>query len=196
MPRIPFPDISKSSDEVREALGRLPTDVKIFRMMAHAETLLKPVMRLGGTMLGKMKLDPLLRELALLHSVKIVGGDYEWVQHVPVTLALGGTDAQIAALEKGDIMDASFSSKEQAVLAFTGEVVRNVKASEAALAEVRKYLSDREVVELIMMSGFYTTLARLTETLDVELDEPVGGKAIVDQIEKRLAAKKAEAGRA
>lgn len=191
MPRIPFPDVAKASDEVREALGRLPADVKIFRMLSHAETLLKPTMRLGGAMLGKMKLDPLLRELALLHSVKIVGGEYEWVQHVPVTLQLGGTDAQITALEKGDITAACFSAKEKAVLAFTDEVVRKVKASDAALAELRRHVGDREVVELIMMSGYYTTLARLTETLGVELDEPTGGKAVVAQIERRMAEKRA-----
>ena len=68
MPRIPFPDIAKAGDEVRETLGRLPAEVGIFKMLAHAETLLKPTMRLGGAMLGKMKLDPLLRELALLHA--------------------------------------------------------------------------------------------------------------------------------
>lgn len=188
MPRIPFPDVAKSSDEVREMLGRLPGDVGIFRMLAHAETLLKPVMRLGGAMLGKMKLDPLLRELALLHAVKLEGGEYEWVQHVPVALHLGGTDAQIAALEKGDVRAACFSPKEQAVLVFTGEVVKNVKASDAALAAVREHLTDREVVELIMMSGFYIMLARLTETTGVE-NEPPKGQAIVDQIDARLKAK-------
>lgn len=188
MPRIPFPDIAKSSDEVREMLGRLPGDVGIFRMLAHAETLLKPVMRLGGAMLGKMKLDPLLRELALLHAVKLEGGEYEWVQHVPVAKHLGANDAQIAALERGDARASCFSPQEQAVLVFTGEVVENVKASDAALAAVREYLSDREVVELTMMAGFYIMLARLTETTGVEMEAPKG-QAIVDQIDARLKAK-------
>ena len=39
MPRIPYPDLDKSSPEVREMLGRLPTPANIFNMMAHAREL-------------------------------------------------------------------------------------------------------------------------------------------------------------
>lgn len=186
MARIPYPDLAKSSPEVREMLSRLPTQANIFSMMAHAETCLKPVMKLGGTLLGKLKLDRTLRELCLLHAVKLAGGDYEWVQHVPIAKDLGATDAQIAALDKGDDKAACFSSLETAALIFTRELVVNGKASESALTEVRKHLSEREVVELILMAGFYTMLARLTETLGVENDPPMGS-ALVRGIEQRVA---------
>ena len=163
MPRIPYPDLEKSSPEVREMLGRLPSPANIFNMMAHAQSCVKPVMKLGGTLLGKLELDAKLRELCLLHAVKLEGGEYEWVQHVPIALDLGCTEAQIAALDKGDDGAACFNAREKAALRFTREVVVDVRASEAALAEARKHLSDREVVELILMSGFYIMLARLTE---------------------------------
>jgi alkylhydroperoxidase family enzyme len=189
MPRIPYPDLEKSSPEVREMLGRLPSPANIFNMMAHAETCLKPVMKLGGTLLGKLQLDAKLRELCLLHAVKLEGGEYEWVQHVPIARDLGCTDAQIAALEKGDDGAACFDAREKSALRFTREVVVNVRASEAALAEARRHLSDREVVELILMSGFYIMLARLTESLGVETEAPMGS-ALIRQIESRVAARK------
>ena len=91
MPRIPYPDLEKASPEVREMLGRLPAPANIFNMMAHAQTCVKPMMKLGGTLLGKLELDPKLRELCLLHAVKLVGGEYEWVQHVPIARDLGCT---------------------------------------------------------------------------------------------------------
>ena len=131
----------------------------------------------------------LLGELCLLHAVKLEGGDYEWVQHVPIALDLGATQPQIDALAKGDDKAACFSALEQAALTFTREVVVNAKASEMALSAVRKHLSEREVVELILMSGFYITLARLTETLGVENDPPMG-RALIRGIEKRVSAKK------
>ena len=77
-------------------------------------------------------------------------------------------------------------------LRFTREVVVDVRASEAALAEARKHLSDREVVELILMSGFYIMLARLTESLGVDTEPPMGS-ALIRQIEGRVAARKAKA---
>lgn len=189
MARIPYPDLAKSSPEVRDMLGRLPSPANIFNMMAHAETALKPVMKLGGTYLGKLKLDPKLRELCLLHAVKLEGGDYEWVQHVPIALDLGATQDQVDALARGDDAAGCFSASERAALRFTREVVVDVRASEQALTEVRKHLSEREVVELILMAGFYITLARLTETLGVENDPPMGS-ALIRGIEKRVQAAK------
>ena len=56
-------------------------------------------------------------------------------------------------------------------------------------ADFRFRLSEREIVELILMSGFYITLARLTETLGVENDPPMGS-ALIRGIEKRVAARK------
>jgi alkylhydroperoxidase family enzyme len=192
MPRIPYPDLEKSSAEVREILGRLPAPANIFNMMAHAETCVKPMMKLGGTLLGKLQLDPKLRELCLLHAVKLVGGEYEWVQHVPIARDLGCSDVQIAALGKGDDGAACFDAREKAALRFTREVVVDVRASDAALSGARAHLSEREIIELILMAGFYTTLARLTETLGVETEAPMGS-ALIRQIEKRVAANKARA---
>ena len=187
MPRIPYPDLDKATPEVREMLGRLPAPANIFNMMAHAQTCLKPVMKLGGTLLGKLELDPRLRELCLLRAVRLEGGDYEWVQHVPIARDLGATEAQIAALENDDGEAACFDAREKAALRFTREVVVDVRASEATVAEARKHLSDRELVELILMAGFYIMLARLTETLGIETEAPMGS-ALVRNIEKRVAA--------
>lgn len=192
MARIPYPDLKAASPDVREMLGRLPSPANIFNMMAHAETCLKPVMKLGGTLLGKLDLDPKLRELCLLHAVKLEGGDYEWMQHVPIALDLGATQAQIDALEKGDDRAGCFDAKETASLVLTREVVQKVRASEEALAAARKHLSDREVVELILMAGFYIMLARLTETLGVENDPPIGS-ALIRGIESRVKGKQPKA---
>lgn len=191
MALIPYPDLAKASPEVREMLRRLPAQANIFTMMAHAETCLKPVMKLGGTLLGKLQLDSKLRELCLLHAVHRARGEYEWMQHVPIAKELGATDAEIAALEKGDDGAACFSALEAAALRFTRELVDNGQASAAALTEARKHLSEREIVELILMVGFYVMLARLTETLGIENDPPMGSSLVRD-IEQRVASKKSQ----
>ena len=191
MARIPYPDLAKASPEVRDMLGRLPAPANIFNMMAHAETCLKPVMKLGGALLGKLQLDPKLRELCLLHAVKLEGGEYEWLQHVPIARDLGATQAQIDALTRGDDRAACFDARETAALVLTCEAVVNVRASEAAVSEARRHLPEREIVELILMSGFYIMLARLTETLGVENDPPMGS-ALVRGIQQRVASKRSQ----
>lgn len=185
MARIPYPAPETISAEAREMLARLPARVNIFDMMAHADTCLKPVMKLGGTLLGKLKLEPKLRELCLLHAVNLVGGAYEWVQHDPIARDLGATDQQITALRVKDDAAACFSAAEKAALRFTREVVLDVRASDAALSVVRAHFGEREIVELIVLAGFYTMLARVTETLGVENDAPLGS-ALVKGIEARV----------
>ena len=189
MALIPYPDLDKLSPEAKEMLRRLPSQANIFNMMAHAETCLKPVMKLGGTLLGKLELDAKLRELCLLQAVRVAGGEYEWLQHVPIAIDLGASQAQIDALEKGHDHAACFDPTEQAALVFTRELVAKGKASPAALSGLREHLSDRVVVELILMAGFYVMLARLTETLQVENEPPIGA-ALVRGIEARVKAKK------
>ena len=62
---------------------------------------------------------------------------------------------------------------ERAVLRFTTEVVRDVRASEDALAAVVDAgLSPREIVELLLVIGQYMMVARVAETAGIELDEP------------------------
>ena len=187
MARIPYPDLAKAGPEVRDMLARLPAPANIFNMLAHAETCVKPVMKLGGTLLGKLRLEPKLRELCLLHAVKLEGGEYEWAQHVPIALDLGCTQDQIDALAESDDAAACFTGREKAALQFTRAVVLDAAGSQAQLTAVQADLSEREIVELIVMAGFYAMLARLTEALGVEIDPPLGS-ALVRGIEQRVAA--------
>jgi alkylhydroperoxidase family enzyme len=186
--RLPYADIDRAGPELRESFARLAAPLNIFRMMAHAETCFKPLTRLGGAMLGKLALDARLRELALLYTVRLEGGTYEWVQHVPVARKLGVSEAQIAALETGNTDAPCFDARDRALLRFTTEVVERVGASAESLADLRTHLSDREAVELVLMIGFYMMLARLTETTGVELAAPAG-EAVLASIERRLAEK-------
>jgi len=181
MARLPYVEMDKAPEPIREALGRLPVQLNIFKMTANAETLFRPFLGLGTAILGSARLDAKLRELVILHVGRLSRGEYEWVQHVPIAEAFGASAAQISALERGDIDADCFDPLERAVLAFTTEVVRDVKASDATFAATHEHLSPREIVELILTIGFYMTVARLTETTAIEIDGPAGTK-VVDAI--------------
>ena len=184
MARLPYVDPATASPPVREALEAVPP-LNVFRTMAHADTAFRPWLRWGGTLLGELELDPVLRELAILYVSRLTPhAEYEWVQHVPIARAVGVTDAQISALQHGDPVAASFSPLEHAVLRFTREVVRDARASDDAFAAVREALSPREIVELLMVIGQYMMLARVMATVEMELDEPAG-TAVLDSSDRR-----------
>ncbi|HVN64874.1 MAG TPA: carboxymuconolactone decarboxylase family protein [Candidatus Binataceae bacterium] len=183
MSLVPYPDIESLPEETRSAISKMAAPLNIFKMMANAETCFVPLVRLGGTILSRQKLAANLREMVILKVAKLSGGEYEWVQHVPIALAVGVTQAQIDALAQGATEAACFSDADRAVLRFAEEVAQNVKANEVTVREVMKFLSPREIVELILAVGFYRTMACLTETTRVDLDPPMGTK-VVDRLRR------------
>jgi alkylhydroperoxidase family enzyme len=185
MARIPYVEPENAGPEVRAVLEQLPVKLNIFKMMAHAETSFTPLLRLGASILGQQKLDARLRELAILRVARLSQAEYEWVQHVPIARHTGASDAEIEALDRGDVDAACFGELEQAVLRFTDEVVRDVGASDATFAAAAKYLSPREIVELVLAIGFYMTMARLMETTRIDLDEPAG-TAVLERAQEGL----------
>ena len=175
--RIPYPDPGQAPDGVREALAALPP-LNIFRMLAHAETALRPFLRFGSAILGDLQLDPKLRELAILQVARKSSAEYEWVQHVTVGLGVGLTDQQITAVQRGDDRDPSLGEADRAVLRFTAEVIDTPRVSDETFAAVSRSLSPREIVELLLTIGTYLTLARVMTTLELEVDEAVPGQVL------------------
>ena len=178
MARIPYVDPEKAPEPVREALERIPP-LNIFRMLANAESVFRPFLRFGDTLLAGLELNGLLRELAILRVARLTPhAEYEWVQHAPIARAVGGTDEQIAALERDDIDVDAFDPAQRAVLRFTSEVVRDARASDETFAELTAHLPPRQIVELLLVIGQYMMLARVMATLELELDEPAAPGAL------------------
>jgi alkylhydroperoxidase family enzyme len=176
MARLPYVDPEHASEKARAVFERLPVELNVFRMMAHAETCFRPLVRLGSAILAEQKLSPRLRELAILRIASLESAGYEWAQHVPIAEAVGATRDQIQAIEQGRTDAPCFDPLEKAVLRFTTEVVREVRASEMAFAELAARLSPQEIVELLLAIGYYMMIARLLETTDVDLDRVAGGE--------------------
>jgi alkylhydroperoxidase family enzyme len=182
MARIPYVDPETASDTVRETLDALPAQLNIFKMVANAETCFRPFLRLGAAILSQQHLDPLLREHVILRVGFLWDGRYEFAQHIPIAVALGATPEQIAAHEQGDIVSDCFNECEKAVLKFVSETVEDGKPSDESFAAAAAHLSPREIVELLLAIGFYTTVAMVTESTAIEIDPPVGTK-IVDALD-------------
>ncbi len=174
MARLPYPDLSQSSEVVRQGLAQLPVQLNIFRLLAHAETAFVPSLLLGRAILGQLELDPKIRELVILQVAKETEARYEWVQHVPIAQATGVTDEQIALVDRGVLEAEVFDRKERLALAVAREVLREPCLSDATFEQVRLHFSPREIVEVLLTVGYYQMLARLMTILEIDLDVASG----------------------
>ena len=183
MARIPYPDLGTAPDDVRDLLSAFPP-LNIFRMLVHADKLVRGFGQLGAAILGRATLDPRLRELAILRVAARSPAAYEWQQHIPIARATGATDEEIAALERGDLDAVCFGTRERTLLRFTDELLARPRASDEALAAMRAAFSDRELCEAILTVGYYMMVARFLETTGVDLERD--GAADVTAMLERL----------
>jgi AhpD family alkylhydroperoxidase len=172
MPRPALVVPEQASPPVREALAALPPGLGVFRMVAHAETAFRPWLALGGALLGRLELDPSLREIVILRVAAIADCDYELVQHEAIATGVGVRSDQVAALAAGGSAGEEFDAREALVLRFVDVVLDNRGAVTELVAEVEEALSAREVVELLLVVAHYHGLALLLNATGVEPDPP------------------------
>jgi 4-carboxymuconolactone decarboxylase len=184
MARLPYVDAQAASPDVREALDALPP-LNIFRMLAHADSAFVPYLGLGGVLLAQLELDSKLRELGILLVAARTSAEYEWIQHVGISLALGIDDEQISAVHRGDLQAACLDADARALLRFTSEVLEQPRATEETFAAMSKRFPPRQIVELLLVIGSYHMLARVMTTLDIDLDLAVD-TAVIDEAHRRL----------
>ena len=179
--RIAAFDPTTATPAVREALEVLP-DLGLFRVVAHAETAFRPWLALGGAYLSALELDPRLRELAILQVARQERSEYEWSQHEVIAGLLGVPAAQVAALRRDEPADEAFDDTERLVLAAVGELGTAGGAAAGTVQALLEALGPRATVELVLVAGHYTSIARLVATFAVPVDDPAD-LAVVDAAE-------------
>jgi alkylhydroperoxidase family enzyme len=170
MSRIPYPDPAALPEQLREYLTR-GGNLNILRMLSNASPgVFDGFNRLSQGLMVRSPLDPVLREIAILRVGYLSKAAYEIYHHEAIGRAVGLSEPQLSAIQRG-AADDTLTAAQQAVMAFADDVVLNVRASDTSLAAVKAFLSDADVVDLIMVIGCYMMVARLLETTGVEIDQ-------------------------
>jgi alkylhydroperoxidase family enzyme len=149
-----------------------------FRMFAHAPAIGAATLRLVFALLTETELDAKLRELVILHVSQRCHGRYAWVQHVAVARPLGVSDAQIVALESAETPAALFNERERAAFAFADEVLDSCWDADDTFAQMRALYAPREIVELLLLIGYFRMICGVMTTLEVEVESPFGAKIL------------------
>lgn len=168
MARIDYADPAALEGRAARAFESA-SPLNIFRMMAHAGPLFGRFMQFGHGILAETELDPSLRELAILRVGHLSGAAYEVQQHETIARQTGMREALLEAARTGDA--GALDELEAQVLAFTEDVVKNVRASDATFAPLLARLGPRQLQELTITIGFYMLVSRFLETFDVDLED-------------------------
>ena len=169
MARIPYFDLSTATGRAAATLEKLPA-LNIFRMMGHAGDLIEGFSRMGGQILNKTSLDPVLREIAIVRVGVLSKAGYEVYQHEAISRRMGMNEALIAGIHAGPAA-AVFDAAQREVMLFTDDVVANVRAGDATFIPLQTRLGNKALQELTLTVGFYMMVSRYLETFDVDIED-------------------------
>jgi alkylhydroperoxidase family enzyme len=176
MARILYPDPTRLPPELKELLRQ--ANLNVFTMWAHSVNTATLIIELGAAQFAKLELPRAIREIVTLSGAIANSADYEWGQHVALSAAAGVSDEQRTALQRGEVDAPCFKPAERAALRLAAAVQKGPKVADVVFDEARRYLSDRQMVELVGLVGYYWMLGRIATVFQVELDVPQGTEVL------------------
>jgi len=169
MARIPYLTLDRMPEKTIKMFDRPPHGLLNIQLaLAHAEASVRHWGRLGTSLLTKAKLDPRFREITILRVATLSNCEYEWNQHFRLAKEAGLSEEQIEGIKEGSD-NPIFTEKEKAILRYTDEVVKKVKASDEAFAAIQSFLDSREIAELTLSICYWEMVAKCIESLGVDL---------------------------
>lgn len=112
------------------------------------------------------------RELAILGLLVMLREEVGWARHFQIAQILGVSAQEARAVRDGDYT--RFSASEQAAILFAAAVDQR-RVTDAIWADTARHFSDVQMLDLVMLAGFYGSSARVTQALGVEIDEGLTG---------------------
>ncbi|MEA2879253.1 MAG: hypothetical protein QOF14_4449 [Hyphomicrobiales bacterium] len=147
--------------------------LNMHRVLGNAPKIFKAYVDIAYALRSSADVAREFRELIILRTVQLSGGEYEFVQHRPMALSCGMSPAQIDAIANWR-ESSSFDARQRAVLAYADEVAAEKGVSDAAFQALAQFFNPQEIVELTITAGFYTAASRITKALDIKIEKGAG----------------------
>lgn len=169
MARVPYLDQQDLAAEHRDLLKR---SVNIVRALANSPNGLREFSALSNFIRFKSRLDPRLRELAILMVGYVTRSPYEWSHHVEIGKRFGVSDADIRGLmEEAEGRSSNLEPLAKTVVKAATEMTRDLAISDATFAELRESLDNERTVDLVVTIGFYNAVVRVLASLQIDVED-------------------------
>ena len=147
---------------------KVPT-ANIFLALTQTPELLDGFLTYANA-LRNSPLSPGLRELAILTVGHLAKSTYEVAHHQSHGLKAGLTQAQLDAVPDFE-NSALYTAHEKAVMAFAKESTLKVSVNNETWSKVAAFLSEPELIALVVVVAWYNSGVRIMAGLDIELEE-------------------------
>jgi 4-carboxymuconolactone decarboxylase len=156
------------------AAGRAPN---VLATMLHHPALAGPFNLFGNVLLQHPTLGHRARELMLLRVAWRTGARYEWVHHALQADRYGLTGKDIEAITTGVAAD-DWTSLERDLVSAANEMLDNYRIADDTWRRLAEQLDERQLVEIPMIVGTYTSLAMAFNSWNLQVEAGVDTDSI------------------
>jgi 4-carboxymuconolactone decarboxylase len=161
--------LRRSERYLSGAPDALPMPV-VLELFAHHLPLSESFLTFTDVMASdQSKLEPRIRELAILRVAWRTESGYEWNQHRRMGGDEGLTDAQLGAVPEGPTSSV-WSATERAVLTAADEMIDHFTVSDETWAALASSFEPAPVFELLFVIGGYLCLAAVLNSIGLRGD--------------------------
>ncbi len=136
-----------------------------FGVMLHAPLVGLPLQDLGSAIRFRTELTDRVREIAILQVAQATGSEFEWWAHEKIARAVGITDEELTQISLGSFQ--GIDDNEQACYEICANLLSSSVVTDEEFEKASAVLSDRTLVELSVLVGYYRTLAQTMALFDV-----------------------------
>ena len=156
---------------VGEVAGLPP--LNIFRTLARNEALSRGFLSLGGHLLRGEGLPAREREIVILRTGWRAQSEYEFGQHTAIGQGVGLTADEVARL--ADAGDGAWSDDDAALVAMVDELCEDDVVSDRTWAALAARWSPEQLLELLVLAGYYRLVSGLLNSAGVALEAATPG---------------------
>jgi alkylhydroperoxidase family enzyme len=169
MARLPYLEPDQVAPEYRDMLKR---NTNLHKLLVNSPEMARAFTGLGGYIRFKSKLDPRLRELAILQVGWIEKSEYEFTHHVKIGKEFGVSDSDIqGVIAETEGKPSQLEPLARAIIRGAREMVRDLAMSDTTFTEIKKELSDEHMTDLVLTIAFYCAVVRVLATMRID-NEP------------------------
>ena len=168
MARLPYLEKSDLPAEHQDLLNR---GITLAKCMVHSPNATRAFQGLGMFIRHKSRLDPRLREIAILAVGWITQAPYEWSHHVKIGLEFGVSEGDISALiDECAGKPNALEPVAKLVIKAAREMTQDLAVSDATFAELRKHFDNEHLTDLVVTMAFYNAVVRFLGTMRIDVE--------------------------
>jgi 4-carboxymuconolactone decarboxylase len=175
------PETAAAFKRLQESRGWVSN---LMRSIAHAPDGLNRFQALGHYARYDAQLTEAQKELVICATVRNVA--YGWEHHAPLARNCGVTEAQLQTIKKGEV-PGDLTAPDQAAVRYTLAFSSFKGVSRETTDEALRYFSERQIVDMSLISAFYLAAGSLIIGLEVELEGHDALKSEQEWQKKQLA---------